>query len=176
MVLHLTFRFLIHFEFIFIYGMRECSNLIVLVVEVQFSQHHLLKWQSFVLYIVFPPWSKLKWKLLSHVWLSATPRTVACQAPLSVEFSRPEYRSGLPFPPPRNLLHPEIEPRSPALQADSLLSESPGKPIIQKVTPAFFCQIYIFKIIFCYIHRVICTLLIMQTEFRLWKYGFNSNR
>ena len=38
-----TFRSLNHFEFIFVYGMRECSNFIVLHVAVQFSQHHLLK-------------------------------------------------------------------------------------------------------------------------------------
>ena len=39
----LTFRALIHFEFIFVYGIRKCSNLILLHVAVQFSQHHLLK-------------------------------------------------------------------------------------------------------------------------------------
>ena len=39
----LTFRSLIHFEFIFVYGVRECSNFILLHVAVQFSQHHLLK-------------------------------------------------------------------------------------------------------------------------------------
>jgi len=44
-------------------------------------------------------------------------------------FSRQEYWSGLPCPPLGDLLHPGIEPRSPALQADSLLSEPPGKPI-----------------------------------------------
>ena len=43
MVSHLTFRSLIHLGFIFVYGVRECSNLIVLHVAVQFSQHHLLK-------------------------------------------------------------------------------------------------------------------------------------
>ena len=53
---------------------------------------------------------------------------VARQAPLSTEFSRQESWSGLPFPSPGNLPGPEIEPRSPALQADSLLSEPPGKP------------------------------------------------
>ena len=53
----------------------------------------------------------------------------ACQAPLSVGFSRQEYWSGLPCPPPGDLSNPEIEPRSPALQADSLLSEPPGKPM-----------------------------------------------
>ena len=51
---------------------------------------------------------------------SATPWTVARQAPLSMGFSRPEYWSGLPFPPPGVLPDPGIEPRSPALQADSL--------------------------------------------------------
>ena len=45
-------------------------------------------------------------------------------------FSRQEYWSGLPFPPPGGLLNPGIKPRSPALQADSLLSEPPGKPLI----------------------------------------------
>ena len=46
---------------------------------------------------------------LSHVRPSATPWTVACQAPLSVEFSRQEYWSGLPFPTLGNLPDPGIE-------------------------------------------------------------------
>ena len=50
----------------------------------------------------------------------ATPWTVACQAPLSMGFSRQEYWTGLPFPSPGDLPDPGIEPRSPALQADSL--------------------------------------------------------
>ena len=58
-----------------------------------------------------------------------TPWTVVHQAPLSVEFSRQEYWNGLPFPTPGDLPDPEIEPGSPALQAGSLLSEPPGKPI-----------------------------------------------
>ena len=53
----------------------------------------------------------------------ATPWTVACRAPLSMGFSRQEYWSGLPFPSPGDLPDPGIEPRSPALQADSLLTE-----------------------------------------------------
>ena len=57
-----------------------------------------------------------------------TPWTIASQAPLSMEFSRQEFWSGLPFPPPGDLADPGIEPRSPALQADSLPSEPPGKP------------------------------------------------
>ena len=53
---------------------------------------------------------------------------VACQAPLSMGFSRPEYWSGLPCPPPGDLPDPGIESGSPALKADSLLPELPGKP------------------------------------------------
>ena len=45
-----------------------------------------------------------------------------------MEFSRQEYWSGLPFPSPRDLTDPGIEPRSPALQADALPSEPPGEP------------------------------------------------
>ena len=65
---------------------------------------------------------------LSHVLLFATPWTVACQAPLSMKFSRQGYWSGLPCPPPGDLPNPGIKPRSPALQADSSPSEPPGKP------------------------------------------------
>ena len=53
----LTFRSLIHFEFIFVYGVRECYNFILLHVAVQFSQHHLLKRLSFLHCISLPPLS-----------------------------------------------------------------------------------------------------------------------
>ena len=56
------------------------------------------------------------------------PWTVAHQAPLTMKFSRQEYWSGLPFPSPGDLPNPGIKPRSPALQADALTSEPPGKP------------------------------------------------
>ena len=56
----------------------------------------------------------------------ATPRMVALQTPLSMEFSRQEYWSGLPFPSPGDLLYPGIEPWFPALQADTLSTEPPG--------------------------------------------------
>ena len=65
---------------------------------------------------------------LSCVRLFATPWTVAHQAPPSMGFSRQEHWSGLPFPSPGDLPDPGIEPRSPALQADTLSSEPPGKP------------------------------------------------
>ena len=53
----LAFRSLIHFEFIFVYGVRECSNFICLHLAVQFSQHHLLKRLSFLHCISLPPLS-----------------------------------------------------------------------------------------------------------------------
>ena len=71
---------------------------------------------------------KVNMKSLGHVWLFATPWTVACQAPPSMGFSRQEYWSGLPFPSPGDLPYPGIEPGSPALQADSLPSEPQEKP------------------------------------------------
>ena len=67
-------------------------------------------------------------KSLSRVQLVATPWTVACQAPLSMEFSRQEYWSGLPFSSPGDLPDQGIKPGSLVLWADSLPSEPPGKP------------------------------------------------
>ena len=75
-----------------------------------------------------------KWSR-SVVSKSATPWTVAYRAPLSVEFSRQEYWSGLPFPSLGDLPDPGIEPGSPTLQADALPSEPPGKPLIYPTQP-----------------------------------------
>ena len=66
--------------------------------------------------------------MLSHVSLCATPWTITHQAPLSMGFSRQEYWSQVPFPSLGDLPDPGIEPRFPALQADALTSEPPGKP------------------------------------------------
>ena len=65
--------------------------------------------------------------LVSKLCLTlATLWTVAHQAPLSMDVSRQEYWSGFPLPSPGDLSDRGIKPRSPALQADSLLSEPPG--------------------------------------------------
>ena len=56
----LTFRSLIHFKFIFLYGVRKCSSFILLQVVDQFSQHHLLKRLSFLHCIFLPPLSKIR--------------------------------------------------------------------------------------------------------------------
>ena len=74
--------------------------------------------------------------LIPQLCLTMTPWTVACRAPLSMEFSWQEYRSGLPFPSLGDLPDPGIEPGSPALQADSLPSEPPEK------LPTMFCTVF----------------------------------
>ena len=73
--------------------------------------------------------------MLNHVWFCVTPWTVACQASLSMGFSRWEYWSGLPFPPPVDLPDPGIEPMSPvspALQAGALQLSHLGSPCVIK--------------------------------------------
>ena len=67
--------------------------------------------------------SPVKWELLSHVQLFATLWTTQ-----SMEFFRPEYWSGKPFPSPGSLPNPGIKPRSPASKVDYLPGESQGKP------------------------------------------------
>ena len=74
---------------------------------------------------LYQHWSEVN--SLSRVQLFVTLWTVAYQAPQSMEFFRQEYWSELPFPSPGDLPDPGIEPRSPALQADVLPSEPPGK-------------------------------------------------
>ena len=67
------------------------------------------------------------------------------KAPLSMGFSQQEYWSGSPFPSPGDLPNPGIEPGSPALQADALSSEPPGKPSYKAETynyvPGFLTQL-----------------------------------
>ena len=79
-------------------------------------------------------------KSLSRLRLFATLWTVAYQAPLSMGFSRQEYWSGLPFPSPGDLPDSGIEPGSPALEADALTSEPPGK--MMKVQRIVFLRIF----------------------------------
>ena len=89
----------------------------------------------------------------------ATPWTVACRPPLSMEFSRQEYWNGLPFPSLGDLPNPGIEHRSPALQADSLLTELQGKAEEQSIL-----KILIF--IYCVVPGLHCG---MQTlSYRMW--------
>ena len=77
--------------------------------------------------ILQQPRQKVKVKSLSHVQLFANPRTI-----YSIEFSRPEYWSGQPFPSPGDLPKPGIKCRSLALQVDSLPAETQGKPQIER--------------------------------------------
>ena len=95
-------------------------------LETQFAktcdQGKMLKYQIQV--ASYKPLKVKVWKCYSlrHVWLFVTPWTVAHQVPLFMDFSRQGYWSGLPFPSPGDFLHPGIEPRSSALQADSFFT------------------------------------------------------
>ena len=95
------------------------------IAELSISAFNYVRFSSYILVAVIV---KVKVKSLSRVQLFATPWTVAYEASPSTECSRQEYWSGLPFPSPGYLPNPEIEPESPALQADVLPSEPPGKP------------------------------------------------
>ena len=77
---------------------------------------------------------------LSHVQLFEIPLTISHQDLLSMEFSRQEYWSGLPFPSPRDLPDPGTEPGSPTLQEDSLLPEPPGQTLIDKDVVDIYIQ------------------------------------
>ena len=89
--------------------------------------------------------------LLNCVQLFATPWTVARQANLSMEFSRRENWSGLPFPSPGDPPDPGIEPGSPALQADAPLSEAPGKPD-KCIKQVYFSQLAVHSVL--YLHEI----------------------
>ena len=73
------------------------------------------------------PEGELKMKSLSCVRLIVTPWTAVYQTPPSIDFSKQEYWTELPFPSPEDLPDSVIEPRFPSLQADALPSEPPGK-------------------------------------------------
>ena len=90
------------------------NNLYLLINSEYFMKSKALEWEEV--------------KSLSCVQLFATPWTIAYQASPSMGFSRQEYWRGLSFPSPGDLPNPGIEPGSPALEADALTSEPPGKP------------------------------------------------
>ena len=101
------------------------------LVPMKFSTHEFQLW-----------W---QWKLLSCVQLFASPQTIQ-----SMEFSRPEYWSGYPFPSPRDLPDSGIESGSPVLQADSFPAELPGKPL---------CCLYLYLIlatVVCHVISFLC--------------------
>ena len=94
------------------------QSMIFILVEVMFPHFRKCLLCNIWIYKIYT----VKWKSLSHVQLFAIPWTL-----LLMEFSRPEYWIGLPFPSPGDLPNPGIEPRSPTLQADSLPAEPQGK-------------------------------------------------
>ena len=113
---------------------RYSTSLIVSEMQIQTTaRYHLMLVRMAIIKMTA---NNKCWKVLvAQVMFDsffATPWTVACQAPLSMRFSRQEYWSGLPFPSPGDLPDPGIRPGYPALQADSLPSEPLGKPSVEK--------------------------------------------
>ena len=117
-------------------------------------------WNWSLLYRV--KWARKKntntvWKRsLSHVWLFATPWTVARQAPPSMGFSRQEYWSGLLFPIPGDLPGPGITPGSPSLQADSVPTKLQRMPLCLMTILKLCSSVNTF---FCIKWILFCTLL-----------------
>ena len=91
--------------------------------------------------------------MLSHVKLFATPWTVAHQDPMSLGFSRQEYWTGLPCPPPGDPPNPGIEPApnhafcAPTLQADCLPAEPLGKPLLLVFTYSLIFHSTLYRIL-----------------------------
>ena len=112
--------------------------------------------------------NKNNWKYISNVvtCLVAQLGLTLCDCILpgsSVRgFSRQEYWSGLPIPPPGNLPNPGIEPRSPALQADFLPAKLPGKPMLVITGVKLF--------LYFRLHKVICIYYLMSAHI----YGINE--
>ena len=110
------------FYFYQIYFLLE--YIILINVKINYCRWSII-YKKYILSSLFSyPLSEVK--PLSHVRLFATPWTVAHQASPSMECSKHEYWSGLPFSSPGDRPDPGIEPRSPALDADALPSEPPG--------------------------------------------------
>ena len=65
----------------------------------------------------------------SHIQFFSTPRTVVCQATLSMRFPRQEYWNGLPFPSLGDIPDPGVKPKSPALAGEFFTTEPPGKSL-----------------------------------------------
>ena len=111
-------------------GVGPCTKVALLFLGCSSLSLHPLPSLIICVWLFGTPWTvKVKVKSLSRVQLFATPWTIAHQASPSMGFSRQEYWSGLPVPSPGDLPNPGIEPRSPALQADALTFEPPGKPM-----------------------------------------------
>ena len=109
-------------------------------------------------------------QLLSHVRLFATPWTVAHQAPLSMGFSRQEYWSRLPCPPPGDLYNPALKPVFPAasaLQADFLLLNQRGSPHWSIRSDQSLSRVWLFATPWIAAHQASLSITNSQSSLRL---------
>ena len=107
---------------LFMWNQHNINYPAELLWELQWTYRKSLK-QS----LIHSTWSlKVRFLLLSSVWLFVTPWTVACQSPPYKEFPWQEYWSGLPFPSPGDLPNPGIKPGSPTLVGRFLTTEPLG--------------------------------------------------
>jgi len=113
--------------------------------------------------------------LLSRAQLFATLWTVAFRTPLSKGFSRQEYWSGLPCPPPGDLPDRRVKPvplLSPVLQADSLPTEPLGKPTTKSLLLLLILNFFFFAVLSLAVHRL--SLLVVNGGYSsLWCVGFS---
>ena len=111
------------------FQLRLCTLMQVVACFLPSTSHMALVWPSApalaLLWLPSPFMHACVLSHFSHVWLSATLWTVACQAPLCMGFSRQEYWSGLPCPPPGDLPDARIKPTSPALAGGFFTTSAP---------------------------------------------------
>ena len=121
-----------------------------------------------VCYICYMLW-KVKVLVAQPCLTFFDPMNCSPQAPLSMEFSRQEYRIRLPSPSPEDLPNPGTEPRTPALQADSLPAEPPGSPT-HDCCVCFLLQIvhcvtsYMLHVTYYTLLHVLCCVLYIYTH------------
>ena len=112
----------------------------------------------------------------SPVWFFVTPWAVAYQVPISMEFSEQEYWSGLPFPPPGDLLDPKIEDASsmsPSLASRLFTTKPPGDTIIQGGTYTLMLTATLFKLAHSCTHFAYSNVMlkILQARFQQYDNG-----
>ena len=130
----------------------------------------ILEFISLLLCCITHFWFVVTVKMYVHAqypsFVFMTTRTTACEAPLSIEFSRQQCWTGLPFPTPGTLSNSGIKPASPVLAGRFFTTEQPGK----HKTCVFVC-----KIIYIYVYIQVCVCVCVLHMIALVDYLFDSD-